>query len=82
MNRAKHRSRGLGGVTGGCGEDNTILEPSDISPDTADRYGQTRLRCSVPNCLGVPRGTTGIMPRGRDGQGGMGPLAVVRCRAN
>ena len=36
---------------------------------------------SVPNGPGAPRGTAGIMPRGRDGWHRTGPLAVVRCRA-
>ena len=36
---------------------------------------------SVPNRPGAPRGTAGIMPRGRDGWHRTGPLAVVRCRA-
>ena len=38
-------------------------------------------RSSVPNRPGAPRGTAGIMPRGRDGWHRTGPLAVVRCRA-
>ena len=36
---------------------------------------------SVPNRPGAPRGTAGIMPRGRDRWHRTGPLAIVRCRA-
>ena len=36
----------------------------------------------LPNRSGAPRGAAGIIPRGRDGEGGTRPLAVVRCRAN
>ena len=36
---------------------------------------------SVSNRPEAPRGTAGIMPRGRDGWHRTRPLAVVRCRA-
>ena len=49
--------------------------------DIASSNVRLDINDSVPNRPGAPRGTAGIMPRGREGWHRTGPLAVVRCRA-